>query len=287
MLSAPRLLITLCGVVGLLWPGDGLAQEPGPLPVEFHHDFRGRPLPPELSWFNAEEGKYFHQEADGLHIAIPDTWIHPWGGIGFRTSFGFGGDFEVTLAFEILNADTPPQGYGVGVCLYLAKPGGGASLCRLRRKGGSEVLLWDQAFEVEGKKSPKVIEGLVPRADKIGRLRLRRCGTTLQYLWAPGLEGGAFEQVHQVDFGDGPIDRVRLAAVTGRQPCNLDLRLIDFQIHSQTSERSTPVAAASAAAPPRAWRIWGVGALVVAIAIGATLAVRHGRRQPTMRSNSD
>src|SRR5262245_56283123 len=157
-------------------PSPACAQAPKDGGLEFHHDFRGRPLPPQLTWFNAEDGKFFRNEAEGVRIVIPDTWVHPWGGIGFRTSFGFGGDFEVTLALEILHADTPRQGYGVGVCLNLARDGGGAGLCRLTRKGGREIVLWDHAHGAPGDQNPPVDEGFIPCADKICRLRLKRGG---------------------------------------------------------------------------------------------------------------
>src|SRR5438874_1689046 len=96
-LRASVLLASVGLLVGLFAPWSqpsGYAQAARAGTVEFYHDFRGQPLPAELTWFNAADGKFFRQEPEGLRIVIPRTWIHPWGGIGFRTSFGFGGDFE-------------------------------------------------------------------------------------------------------------------------------------------------------------------------------------------------
>lgn len=256
-------------------------------PFEFHHDFRGKPLPEQLTPFQAEKGKFFREEPEGLRITIPETWIHPWGGIGFRTSFGLAGDFEVTTTIDILQADAPPQGYGVGFCLYVAKSNGGASCSRLLRSGGREVVLWDIARSED--KGPKVVEGTSPCTARTLRLRMKRSGRTLHYLWAPGTTGGMFEEFRKVDFGDEPVERVRLAALTGRQPCNLDIRLLDLHIRSQTSDGMPTAAVVAAAegaiapAPPAGralWRMAAVAALLLAIAGGMLLAIRRGRREP-------
>jgi hypothetical protein len=243
-------------------------------PFEYYHDFRGRPLPAELTFFNAEEGKFFNLEPEGLRITIPKGWIHPWGGVGFRTAFGFAGDFEVTLTMELLEAESPLAGYGVGVCLYVAKPGttGGATIARVVRAGDNQVVLWDLADTPEDA-NPHHEEGVSPSAEKVGRLRLKRTGTTLHYLWAPGIDGDAFEEIHQCEFGKDQIDRIRLAALTGRQPCGVDVRLLDFRVRSGS--------AAAATNPATRWTLWLVTGLALAVCLGIWFAVRRRQLRPT------
>ena len=47
-------------------------------------------------------------------ITLPATYIHPWGGVGFQTAIAVAGDFEITATVDILHADRPPTGIGVG-----------------------------------------------------------------------------------------------------------------------------------------------------------------------------
>jgi DNA-directed RNA polymerase subunit RPC12/RpoP len=65
------------------------------------------------------------------------------------------------------------------------------------------------------------------------RLRLKRVGKALHYLWAPGVEGDDFQEIKvQEEFGDADITAVRMSVITGREPCNVDVRFLDFHIGS-------------------------------------------------------
>jgi len=273
-----RFFLLAFGLGLLALQQNGAVRGADELPAMFYHDFRGRPIPHELTLFNAEEGKFFRFEPEGLRITIPKTWIHPWGGIGFWTSFGFGGDFEVTTTCEILQADAPPSGYGVGVTLYVAKPAGGAGIGRLVRVNDKQLLLCNQAIEGPGKNTSWPEKGS-PCTDTLLRLRLKRTGTTLHYLWAQGTAGEDFKEIDQCEFGDSEIHRIRLTAGTGRQPCNLDVRLIDLRVRSQTSDLPAASSLSPAGAPSKSrWQVWLVLALVLTLSVGLWLAVRQSRR---------
>jgi hypothetical protein len=69
-----------------------------------------------------------------------------------------------------------------------------------------------------------------PCTDTIGRLRLKRVGPTLYYLWGRGTDGDDFQEMDRTEFGSEEVNLVRLTAVTGRQPCAVDVRLIDLRI---------------------------------------------------------
>src|SRR5262245_4208357 len=113
--------------------------------AEFYFDFRGKPLPPDLEHYQARPD-IIKEEAAGLRITIPDTWQHAYGGTGVRTKFGLKGDFEVTTTFEIITADLPEKGYGVGVCLRVVKAEPSKEVAnwnRLVRPNGAQVLHWE------------------------------------------------------------------------------------------------------------------------------------------------
>src|SRR5262249_25623501 len=159
------------------------------------------------------EGKFLKAEPEGMRITLPATFVHPFGGIGYLIEQGFQGDFEVTATVEVLHADPPQTGYGVGVVLVVNKGGPAhgkwASLGLRKRAKSGEVL-----YSATGQDQPPGYEGdEKPCTDRVGKLRLKRTGTTLSYLWAPGPKGEVFHTTHQCDFGPEPIESVRLTAV--------------------------------------------------------------------------
>ncbi len=238
--SAPRRLwlaaLTALTTLGLGWiafGAGGVDGKPGELQQVLFHDFRKPSAPPSFSFWGDPQGKNFlHAESEAMRITLPETYIHPFGGIGYLIEQGFEGDFEVTATVEVLHADPPESGYGVGVVLVVNKAGSAhgewASLGRQNRAQSGEVL-----YSATGQDLPPGYEGHEePCTDRVGKLRLKRAGTTLSYLWAPGPKGETFRTIHERDFGPEPIKSVRLTAVTGREPCKVDVRLIDVQIRS-------------------------------------------------------
>jgi hypothetical protein len=243
------------------------AQQANSKVQDYYHDFRGRPLPADLNLFNAKGDASIKEEPEGLRITIPETWIHPPNGVGIRTAFGFHGDFEATTTIEILDAQTPPGGFGVGVVFYVAQQGGGgAGINRLMRAGGNDRIVCDQAEKGDLKR--------FACTDKVLRMRLKRTGTTLAFLWAPGAAGSDFTEIHRCEFGNASIDRIRLAATTGRQPSRVDVRLIDLRVRSGWANDSAPPESS------RAWMLWvglALAALGVSLILGIALAIRRSR----------
>jgi hypothetical protein len=202
---------------------------------EYFHDFRGHAIPSEFNMFGVTQTGLLQAQPEGLRITLPAGFEHVYGGVGFRTAFGFKGDFEVTTAMELLDATMTKAGVGTGVEMYVAKNGGGgASVFRQLRPGsGASVIRW------MSDKNPGVVEGSVPCEDKVGRLRLKRTGNTLAYLWAPGLDGDNFQEVQKLDFGTTDIDRVRVGVLNGRQKTPLDARLVFFRVSADMGNAPT------------------------------------------------
>ena len=130
----------------------------------------------------------------GLRIAIPPRT--DCRGVGAFTLFGVHGDFEVTASFEILRADRPREGDGVGPELYLRAVDGWdhyASMARMLRADHAEPQL-RVAWGEKGDGRPRS-PGARDRTDlKAGRFRIARAGSTVHYLVAPK-DSDAFREV--------------------------------------------------------------------------------------------
>src|SRR5262245_24398374 len=97
------------------------AQEDKPAPTEykakFYGDFRkGDPKDPNVR--PVRDGN-FKWESGGARVTMP-------GGegklqtAGVAAQFKIKGDFEITTSYEIIKADKPDEGYGVGVSMFVA-----------------------------------------------------------------------------------------------------------------------------------------------------------------------
>jgi serine/threonine protein kinase len=200
---------------------------------EVAYDFQGRPLPPGMVPFGPLEERFIQVEAEGLRISVPRDRDN-YKSVGLSMPLTLQGDFEITTAFEILQADEPAPGtktYGTGVLMSVNED---ARVGRLVRAQGWQVATWDRWATVEGNR--KFLYGASPARGKSGRLRLKRAGTTLHFLWAPETEGDNFEEINQCEFGalDITLLRVELNTDLGRKPGALDLRLLDLKIRSAT-----------------------------------------------------
>jgi DNA-directed RNA polymerase subunit RPC12/RpoP len=249
------ILLAAVGFGLLAAPVVGWAGEPKGYSSNFYHDFRSGAVHQDMIPVGDKDQAYTKVEPQGLRITVPKAWQHPFGGVGYRTLFEVQGDFVITAGFEILHADVPERGYGVGVCMRVSKaePSGEvANVCRVVRAKNRQVVLWDRSIEAKGEKR-KIFEGTEPCAEKIGRLRLQRTGTILHFSWAPGLAGEDFKEIHKEAFGADDIKTVSLVGLTGREPCDVDVRFFDLRIRSgglaQAAAKDQPKAKDGAPSP--------------------------------------
>jgi hypothetical protein len=214
----------------------------------FTHDFRGKPLPAELTFFGKGVEQYAKEEPQGLRFTVPKERDN-YQPVGIKTLFAVQGDFEITVAVEILHADVPAAGFGVGATLYVNKtiePTHGATLGRLMRSPGRSVVVWDRS---PGEKE-KFEGGDRPCEEKLVRLRLKRNGTLWSYQWAAGEQGDEFAEIHQCRFGDAKIKQVTLRCATAGQPCKADVRFLTLTIRSGGVVAAAPSTAAADTATP-------------------------------------
>jgi hypothetical protein len=249
---------------------DAADQSEPVLREQLARDFRGRPLPADMTTFGPFNDEFIKGEPEGLRITLPRgrATIHS-GGLALPVHVS--GDFEITTAFEILEADEPakPNRYGVGVLLSLNEK---ARVGRLVRSKGRQVATWDRWVTVDGKE--RFLVGAAPAQGNVGRLRLKRTKDLLHFLWAPGLEGDTFQQVHQAEFEYPEVTLIRWelsSAVDDGQSGALDVRLLDLKIRSSTAPEHL---AGEADQPPAgSSTMWLLGAAIIGLLLLSALAI--------------
>jgi len=262
-------------------PGGNLREPKRELREQLVHDFRGRPLPPEMVRFGSLEDRFITEEAEGLRITLPVNRAD-LGAMGLSLPVGVEGDFEITLAFEILKADDLPpssRSYGRGLLMSVNEA---ARVGRLVRPNGSEVVTWDRWATVDG--NQVFLSGASPGTARAGRLGLKRIGTTLLFLWSPEIVGDNFEEIHRCEFGANDITllRLELSGNADRRPGALDVRLLELKVRSATPVTDQPSDSEEVRATrSKGWLvaggILGLG-LLLSLAV-VSLVVRH-RRSP-------
>lgn len=207
------------------------AQDKGP--TDFTCDFRNqRELPAGLELVNDRDREFCRLEPEGLRITIPRTATHGLGGVGVRTTFAMPGDFDVIVTAQVLSAERPPTGSGSGITMYLPTVTGkdAVFIGRMHTKKGKQILLCSrQHIDETGQhwaQHPR------PCEESLLRIRLKRTGKTVSYQFAPGVEGGTFEEVHREEFGDDPIERIRLTAANQQTEAAMDIRVLQLQVRS-------------------------------------------------------
>src|SRR5262249_37831471 len=119
LLVAAALLFGMGGSLLLQGNPDGAKERPAPKAndtpgVEFVQDFRGAlEIKPPLTYFGRNAEKYVRLEPEGLRITTPV--IQGEAGFGVVLPVRLRGDFEVAVSYELLRAERPTAGHGVGV----------------------------------------------------------------------------------------------------------------------------------------------------------------------------
>jgi hypothetical protein len=233
---------------------------------DFHHDFRGTRLP-EVLGRQGGSGAVMTTESEGLRITLPKG-RKGTGQVGVFTTFPVKGDFEITAAYEILHADQPTEGWGVGATLYVYADQplkDAVGIYRLNRPKGVQSIHWDCAVMRDGERKY--------RADRVAcdanlfRLRMIRKAQTLTCYWAPGLVDDDFRAIGTMDFVSDDLKSVVLNTTTGSKPFDLDVRFLELRIRSSIKSLSEPDPAKTPG--ERVWQRWR--RWLIALLIGVTL----------------
>lgn len=237
------------------------------VPVEtLTQTFKGRSYDPKL--FRATGANTYRAikaEAEGLRITLPAKQASKLP-VGLVSRVGARGDFEITLAYEIVRVDRPTSGHGAGVTIWIATASAGktaATLGHLVRPGGERVFFSHHAAtRADGEREHHGGKP-VPTTAASGRVRLVRRGTMLSYQVAEG-NGAIFREIYEANIGPEDLATIRFAADNGGSPTAVDVRLKAISIRAE--QLGT---ARSPAQPwPGRWLLWFGGALLALLLAG-------------------
>ena len=231
--------------------------------AEISHDFRGRPYDPALFRPTGPGASLAVQpDSRGLRITLPpEHGSKPAVGVVLRS--GFQGDFEITMDYEILQAEPTTGGTGAGVSLHITMVSytrEAATIGRLVGTSGEPYFMSHRATTPNGEKRQHSGGDRFPAPSASGKLRLIRSDSTLTYLVADG-DSSEFTEIYETELGVDDIDMVRLAADNGESPTLVDILI-----------KSVSVSASDAGPPeelpprPSRWPLWaglGAGAVIL------------------------
>jgi DNA-directed RNA polymerase subunit RPC12/RpoP len=267
--------------------------------ARFHQDFRGGdPKNPNL---RPVRDANFRWEAEGARITIvagegrvPTT--------GIAGNFRIKGDFEITASYEVLAAEKPTEGYGVGISLFVAIDPEALDAVSLARRIGvkGNVLFLSDRMKPSGGNPVHTVRTKQSKAPA-GKLRIQRLGSMVRFFVAEG-DDPEFVPIYQdgnakkidAEFGDADIRYFQVGGDAGNSQSALDLRLLDLTVSAEELSGLADVAAKrvvppwilnppAANAEPSAWPSWLVAIVIVCAAllpIGVVAWRVLGRRTP-------
>ncbi len=203
------------------------------LPLIFRQDFRNRPIDEQsLKYEPASAARHVQVEAEGLRISLPGEQVNRQP-TGFKTRFRVQGDFDVVVSYELLQADRPSKGPGIGVTLYLVcdNPAKDAlMLGRVNRKEDNGYNCNKMFKDANGKRH--FLNEPVASQSRSGKLRLVRRGSVVTFLVAEeGFE--AFRKLCERELSDD-LAYVRVAGDAGNADSPpLEVRIVDFEVRGE------------------------------------------------------
>jgi serine/threonine-protein kinase len=274
------------GLAGALLLQAGPAPAPAPT-GEFSQDFRGSqpPLPP-LQLTGSDAQAVSRPEQDGFRITLPARRRHT-DRVGLVLPTRIKGDFEITTGYEILQADQPTEGHGVGFDVFIETDTPRhdvAEVMRTVRVNEGEVYCCARiSTDDEGKRTYHL--DFFPTGARKGRLRLTRRGREVTLFAAEGT-GGPFEELCRYDLGTEDVIQLTACAYPGFAQNPVDLRIQDLRVHLLSAPEAAGVERPAAAPRDRASRGWLAAAVVLGLvlvltALGVWLVARRSRRGAT------
>lgn len=190
---------------------------------------RGPRLPAEL--LEPTSTVAFRPEDAGLRITLPAGRSHG-NAIGVVLNLPVAGDFDVRAGFEILTADVPTDGHGLGVELYVttgSPRNEGLGIARVVRvQEGESIVVSRNATEAGARRFQTLPYPAGPA--RSGMLRLTRTGSEATCWVAEGPDG-TFREVRRFDLGTEDLTSIRIAAYPGtNRKTPLDIRIHDLSV---------------------------------------------------------
>jgi serine/threonine protein kinase len=246
------------------------ASEPGPLANTFRADFTKEAFDVRdiaLTGGHAEE--LVHAEPLGLRIKMPPGMGKPEG-VGIKPRFKIRGDFDLSATFEILQADKPTEGYGVGAQMSLetespTKEAATAEWTYTPGKDGTRFISTRIVGQADGNRQYRVQSLAANR--RAGTLRLVRTGPTLRASYRD--EGDSTERsLPAVELGTEDVAWLKVVANTGISDHPVDIRLKTLTLSADELPGWSGSTATSSSGSAPGGGIWkpiliGIAAMVV------------------------
>jgi hypothetical protein len=230
---------------------------------EIYQDFRGKDVDERLFRLHGPDAALrIKVEPQGMRITMPPEPKTTT--VGIAASAAAKGDFEITVGYEIIHAERPKKGGGIGLEMYLrtntAPTQEAICFYRLTRPKEGEVYVCDKKTNVDGER--KTTRNYFPTDSKSGRLLLARKGTEVTFSAAEG--AGSPQELCRYEWGEWDV-YPSVRAWGSHYP--VDLRLNEIRIRDQTEPAPVVNAESPAPVPPvrRGWLLAGLfSALVLA-----------------------
>src|SRR5262249_55316662 len=132
--------------------------------------------------------------------------------------------------YDLLSADRPTKGYGVGVDLFIEV---GQERRRLAKVGRYNTVSGGHVYvaQVADRDKPMSTVKTTPTTETSGQLRMVRRGSVLTR-GGKAARGGGFRDLFKGEIGADEVTRLKFAVVTGGAAHAVDARLVDFRIRS-------------------------------------------------------
>jgi WD40 repeat protein len=224
------LLLAALGLPKALWMQAALPPEQ-PTAPGFYVDFRNsRPVPASMKATGVDEYAVIKPEDEGLRITLPANRKRT-DMVGVSMDCDVKGNFEITVGYDLLRANQPMKGHGVGLELYITtatqRPEGLGFYRMARVKEGDVYLSTRMTTSKDGAKQYK--HEVSPTSSRSGQLRLTRDGENVAFWVAEG-PMGAFRKLFVNHVGPEDLKSIRIAAFPGWEPNVVDLRIKDLRI---------------------------------------------------------
>lgn len=218
------------------------AQQPAlELAWTYAEPFQGTPRQAkDFELLGVEAAQSVKYEPAGLRIALPAGKSHRPTGV--TTAFGLSGDFDVSVAYQILqepaqaDAGTSNAGARISLTVRLDE----ISEASIRRKITPElpvhILVW-QVMVQDAKRLPQGM--LFPVTQNKGRLRIVRKGTELTYYLSEG-DNQEFTTLTRVPFVTDDVQAIQLFGETSSPKAALEVRFSDLQIAAKATKAAVP-----------------------------------------------
>ncbi|MFH1922487.1 MAG: DUF1583 domain-containing protein [Planctomycetota bacterium] len=239
--------------------------EAADLAAQFTQDFRERFEPQYIQLVGgARPDQHCKIERTGLRLFIPDA--SEVGYCAASARIVVKGDFEITVGFTILDLPKPKAGFGAGLLLSVEdSQGERAAVQRLHReKEGHVFASYRGVLGEDG--SYQHHARLQPTAATSGWFRLRRVGTTIQFQVADA-DADHFTNIHEAEFTEDDVAKLRLAAQTGGSPTGVDVVWTYLDVRAEELEGGFQESGG-----PKTWRFVAVVSLTVILLGGAGAA---------------